>query len=81
MYGQVFDITSKVGTKIAALKCNHEKYLMVFGKIGDNLSYRNAKQYLVKVIYSNLSCTTFGELRYEILQQKRSINELLPTSE
>ena len=34
------------------MKCNHGKYLMRSGKTGDNLWYRNAKQYLLKVIYS-----------------------------
>ena len=33
------------------MKCNHGKYLMRSGKTGDNLWYRNAKQYLLKVIY------------------------------
>ena len=45
---------------------------MTFGKIGDNLSYWNAEQNIVKVMYSNLSCTTFGELYYETLQQQKS---------
>ena len=32
------DITSKIGTKVAALKCKPEKYLMTFGDI-DELLY------------------------------------------
>ena len=76
------DITSKIGAKVAALKCKPERYLMTFGDIYDNLSYRNAEQYFVKVIYSSSNCTTFDELRYEIYTSKlKSINELPPTSE
>ena len=76
------DITSKIGTKVAALKCKPEKYLMTFGDIDDNLSYRNVEQYLVKVMYSSSNCTTFDELLYEIYtSKKKSINELPPTSE
>ena len=75
-------ITSKIGTKVAALKCKPEKYLMTFGDIDDNLSCRNAEQYLVKVMYSSSNCTTFDELHYEIYtSKKRSINELPPTLE
>ena len=44
------DITSKIGTKVASLKCKPEKYLMTFGDIDDDLSYRNAEQYLIKVM-------------------------------
>ena len=40
------DITNKFGTKAAKLKCNPEMYLMTFGKIDDDLSHRNAEQYL-----------------------------------
>ena len=47
------DITTTVGIKVAALKCKPGKYLMTFVDIDDNLSYRNAGQYLVKVMYSN----------------------------
>ena len=66
------DITSKIGTEVAALKCKPEKYLMTFGDTDDNLSYRNAEQYLVKVMYSSSNCTTFDELRYEIYTSKKS---------
>ena len=66
------DITSKIGTKVAALKCKPEKYLMTtFGDIDDNLSYRNAEQYLAKVMYSSSNCTTFDELRYKIYTSKK----------
>ena len=44
------DITSMIGTKVAALKYKPDKYVMTFGDIDDNLSYRNAEQYLVKVM-------------------------------
>ena len=76
------DITSKIGTKVAALKCKPEKYLMTFGDTDDNLSYSNAEQYLLKVMYSSSNCTTFDELCYEIYtSKKKSINELPPTSD
>ena len=52
---QGVDITSKVGTKISELKCNHENYLMAFGKKSNNLSHRNAEQYLVKAIDGNIA--------------------------
>ena len=76
------DITSTVGTKVAALKCKPEKYLITFGDTDDNLSYRNAEQYLVKVMYSSSNCTTFDELRCKTYTMKtKSINEVPPTSE
>ena len=59
------DVTSKIGTKVAALKCNPEKYLITFGEIDDNVSYRNAEMYLVKLMHTNTTCTRFEELRYE----------------
>ena len=66
------DITIKIGTKVAALKCKPEKYFMRFGDIDDNLSYRNAEQYLVKAMYSSSNCTTFDELCHEIYTSKKS---------
>ena len=60
------DITSKIGTKLWVLKCKPEK----FGDIDDSLSYRNAEQYLVKLLYSSSNCTTFDELFYEIYSKR-----------
>ena len=57
------DVTSKIRTKVAALKCNPEKYLITFGEIDDNVSYRSAEIYLVKVMHTNTTCTTFEKLR------------------
>ena len=39
---------------------------MTFGNIDDNLSYRNAEQYLVSVLYLSANCTTFDQHCYEI---------------
>ena len=60
------DITSKIGTELWVLKCKPEK----FGDIDDSLSYRNAEQYLVKLLYSSSNCTTFDELFYEIYSKR-----------
>ena len=59
------DITNKFGTKAAKLKCNPEMYLMTFGKIDDDLSHRNAEQYLEIAVYSKSICITVDELCYE----------------
>ena len=76
------DVTSKVGTKSAALKANPEMYLLQFGE-GDRsrASYNNAEKYLIKVIQPNSKCSSFDELRYNLyLNKKKSISELPPTS-
>ena len=59
------DITNKFGTKAAKLKCNPEMYLMTFGKIDDDLSHRNAEQYLEIAVYLKSICITVDELCYE----------------
>ena len=59
------DIISKVGAKVAALNCKHGKNLMTFGNI-DDLSYSNAEQYLVEVLYLSSNCTIYDEHHYEI---------------
>lgn len=46
------DITSKIGkigTKLSVLNCKPQR----FGDIDDILSYRNAEQHLVKLLYSS----------------------------
>ena len=47
------DVTSKIGTKAAALKCTPENYLITFGEIDE--------QYLVKAMHTNTTCITFDE--------------------
>ena len=67
------DVTSKVGTKSAALKANPEMYLLQFGE-GDRsrASYDNAEKYLIKVIQPNSKCSSFDELRYNLYLNKKS---------
>ena len=80
------DVTSKFGTKQAALKANPTKYLEQFGKITGDLNteiiIRQAEQYLVKVLKHGSSCTTVDELLYAIYHQNQTtlISELPPTS-
>ena len=62
------------------LLCSSESAYFDRLRIDGDLSYRNGKQYLVNVIYSNSSSTTFDKLGYETYM-KKSINKLPPTSE
>ena len=60
------DITSKIGkigTKLSVLKCKPQR----FGDIDDILSYRNAEQHLVKLLYSS---SNFWWTFYEIYTKK-----------
>ena len=62
------DVTSKVGTKSAALKADPEMYLLQFGE-GE------------KVIQPKSKYSSFDELRCNLyLNKKKSISELRPTS-
>ena len=80
------DITSKVGTKLAALKVGPEKYLEHFGKTTNEAEMSNsieaAETYLVNVIKAGTPCKTMDELRHWIYHQGKNvtITQLPPTS-
>ena len=80
------DTTSKVGTKLSALKPPAAQLLSEFGK---SLSSPNqyeiihkAEQYLVQVRNPNSTCTTVDDLRYEMYHQSKvsDLHSLPPTS-
>ena len=76
------DVTSKIGTKSAALKSDPH---MCLKKIGENelleSSFVDAELYLIKVLQSNSPSTTFDELRYELYRKKnKTLYDLPPTS-
>ena len=79
------DISSKVGTKKAALKVEPEKLLKYFGGLSNVSSpvLKNAETYLVKVLKSTTHATNFLELRAEIFHHAkgRSHNNLPPTTQ
>ncbi len=80
------DSTSKVGTKLSALKADPINYLADFGKsLNDpNLehAFTNAEEYLVHVLKPRTTCKTMDELRYTLYHQSKvsDIDELPPTS-
>ena len=79
------DISSKVGTKEAALKAEPEKLLKYFGRLSNVSSpvLKNAETYLVKVLKSTTHATNFLELRAEMFHHAkgRSHNNLPPTTQ
>ena len=58
-------MTSKVGTKVAALKASPGRFLQGFGEydVTDTI-FHNAEKYLVNVIRLKTKCETFDDLRY-----------------
>lgn len=79
------DITSRVGTKKAALKAEPEKYLKHFGRSAtlSSAMIRNAEHYLVKVLRRGSDATHFSDLRAEIFHFSKgsSLHNLPPTSQ
>lgn len=78
------DITSRVGTKKAALKAEPERFLKQFG-MSPTLSQStidNAEQYLVKVLKKGSTAKTFTEYREETFHFSKcsSLQNLPPTS-
>ena len=80
------DTTSKVGTKLSALKPPAAQLLSEFGK---SLSSPNqeeiihkSEKYLVQVLKPNSTCTTMDDLRYEMYHQSkvRDLHSLPHTS-
>ena len=63
------DVTSKVGTKAAALNNELEKYLESFGEMNKPSleSLEKAEKYLVRVLQKNSKCTNSNEPRYDNL--------------
>ena len=75
------DVTSKIGTKSAALNAQPELFLPMFGK-EDRLTESTAElaeAFLTKVLQPNTSSSTFNDLRIE-LYHKKSLIDLPPTS-
>ena len=61
------NVTSKIGTKPAALKKRPEKYLKRFGEDETlHSSFQDTENYLVNVLYPTTKCTTFDQLRHEL---------------
>ena len=65
------DATSKIGTKSAALKSDPHMYLKNFGENELLVLDVDAELYLIKVLQSNSTSTTFAELRYELCRKKK----------
>ena len=61
------DVTSKIRAKSAALKSDPAMYLKHFGENELlELSFVDSELYLVKVLQSNSTSTTFNKLQYEL---------------
>ena len=79
------DITSKVGTKKAALKAEPDKFLQQFGTVPtlSPSNIRKAELYLVKVLKSSSDYKTFSDLRSEVFHHTKgsSHHNLPPTSQ
>jgi hypothetical protein len=76
------DVTSKIDTKQAALKC-HVSQLVDFEStdLPDPSTFRLAEGYLCSVLSPKDNCKTFDELRYILYtKKKKTISSLLPTS-
>ena len=79
------DVTSKVGTKKAALKAEPVKHLQGFGnfsKLNDAVS-NEAEKYLVKVLDHGCTANNFNELRKHMFHHTKSssLQNLPPTSQ
>ena len=76
------DLTSKVGTKAAALKAFPERFLKDFGEGNlTDATFQNAERYLVTVVKHNTKCETFDELRYnQYITKNATLTDLAPTS-
>ena len=61
------DISSKVGTKYAALKCEPVSYLQNFGDTSPQMSEEEmtlAESYIIQLIQKKSTCETMDDLRY-----------------
>ena len=79
------DITSRVGTKKAALKAEAEKFLKHFGTSSalSPAQIRKAEHYLVKVLNKASDATNFSDHRVEVFYFSKcsSLHSLPPTSQ
>ena len=64
------DATSKIGTQSAALKSDPHMYLKNFGENELLVLDVDAELYLINVLQSDSTSTTFAELRYEPYRKK-----------
>jgi len=67
------DVTSKVGTKAAALKAQPERYLQDFGENTFATDLVQAEKYLVNVVHAKSTCATFDKLRYNIYTSTQTV--------
>ena len=77
------DVTSKIGTKAAAIKASLESYLRNFGEENNPFAeaFLKEQEYLVCVLDKNNPAKSFDELRYLWHTNKnKSLSELPPTS-
>ena len=77
------DVSSKIGTKAAALKNTPENYLQNFGE-SDEVKTEDinlAEKYFVQLIQKKSKCCNSKELRLNMYKQKgKSLFDLPPTS-
>jgi len=78
------DITSKIGTKKAALQSNPEIHLQGFGTSAEisPVQIQHAERYLVNVVKSGSNASNFTDLRRELFHFSKSTSHqnLSPTS-
>ena len=76
------DVTSKLGTKPAALEGNfHQSVNFGTSAVPDSSSFLQAEKYLCSVLYPHENCSTFDTLRYSLYKKKnKPISALPPTS-
>ena len=69
------DVTSKIGTKTAAIKASPESYLHNFGEENNPSAeaFPEAEEYLVRVLDKNSPAKSFDELRYLYLQKQKQV--------
>ena len=69
------DTTSKVGTKLSALKPPAAQLLSEFGKSlsspNQEETIHKSEQYIVQILKPNSTCTTMDDLRYEMYHQSK----------
>ena len=79
------DITSKIGTKKAALKSSPEIHLQEFGTSAEisSVQIHHAQHYLVNVVKSGSNASSFTDLRRELFHFSKSTSHqnLPPTSQ
>ena len=76
------DTTSKISTKVAAIKYGQIDYLNNFGlEYSIKSQFENPEKYLVAVLQKHSKSENFDKLRYEqYIDKSKSLTELAPTS-